>query len=253
VKGRIVVASTIPELFEEAAQLISNAAADAINHTGMFSIALSGGSTPKGLFQLLATDGWRERIDWSNTHVFWGDDRYVPHADPRSNFRMTKEALLDHVSIPADNIHPVPINVPPDEAALRYEQTLRQVLGKASDFPQLDLNLLGLGENGHTASLFPHRPILHENKRLVVSDFIPEVDMYRITMTAPMINAGRRMVFLIAGESKADVVRDVITGPQQPEQLPAQLIQPANGDLIWLLDSAAATKLPENLRSSASR
>jgi 6-phosphogluconolactonase len=159
---------------------------------------------------------------------------------------MTKDALLDHVRVPEYNVHPMPTDVPPDEAALHYEQTLRRVLGKASDFPQLDLNLLGIGENGHTASLFPRRPILHENQRLVVSDFVPEVNMHRITMTIPMINAGQKVVFLIAGESKAGVVRDVITGPQQPEQLPAQLIQPAHGDLIWLLDS-------ENLRSSASR
>jgi 6-phosphogluconolactonase len=253
VTGRVVISATVSELFDEAAQLISSAAADAIQQRGMFSLALSGGSTPKGLFQLLATVAWRDRVDWSNTHVFWGDDRYVSHTDSRSNFRMTKEALLDHVPIPQNNVHPVPTDLPPDEAALRYEQTLRQVLGKASDFPQLDLNLLGIGENGHTASLFPRRPILHENQRLVVSDFVPEVNMHRITMTIPMINAGQKVVFLIAGESKAGVVRDVITGPQQPEQLPAQLIQPAHGDLIWLLDSAAAAKLPENLRSSASR
>lgn len=252
-KSRIVVSATVHELFEEAAQLISSTAADAIQQRGMFSLALSGGSTPKGLFQLLATPAWRHQIDWSKTHVFWGDDRYVPHTDPRSNFRMTKEALLDHVPISPNNVHPVPTDLPPDEAALHYEQTLRQVLGEASDVPQLDLNLLGLGENGHTASLFPYRPILHEDKRLVASDFIPEVNMHRITMTAPMINAGRRIVFLVAGESKADVVCDVITGPQQPEQLPAQLIIPAHGELIWLLDSSAAAKLPSDTSSGVSQ
>ena len=252
-KSRIVVSATVHELFEEAAQLISSTAADAIQQRGMFSLALSGGSTPKGLFQLLATPAWRERIDWSNTHVFWGDDRYVPHTDQRSNFRMTKDALLDHVRVPEYNVHPMPTDVPPDEAALHYEQTLRRVLGKASDFPQLDLNLLGLGENGHTASLFPHRPTLHENQRLVVSDLVPEVGMHRITMTAPMINAGRTIVFLVAGGSKADVVRDVIRGPQQPDQLPAQLIQPVNCELIWLMDAAAASKLPRGLVSSDPR
>ena len=249
-KGRIVVATTIPEFFEQAAHLISSAAADAIRQRGMFSIALSGGSTPKGLFQLLATPAWRDRIDWSKTHVFWGDDRYVPHTDQRSNFRMTKETLLDRVGVPESNIHPIPTDVSPEEAALRYEQTLREVLHDGADFPKIDLNLLGLGENGHTASLFPHRPILHEGKRLVISDFVPEANMHRITMTVPMINAGRKIVFLMAGESKSDVVRDVITGPQQPGQLPAQLINPTNGDLIWLLDAAAASKLPRDLISS---
>lgn len=252
-KGRIAVSATVQKLFEEAAQLISSTAENAIQNRGMFSIALSGGSTPKGLFQLLATTAWRERIDWSNTQVFWGDDRYVPHTDPSSNFLMAKEALLYHVPIPPNSVHPVQTALPPDEAARRYEQTLRQVLGQTSGFPQLDLNLLGLGENGHTASLFPHRPILHEDKRLVLSDFVPEVDMHRITMTVPMINAGRKIVFLIAGESKSDVVRDVITGPQQPEQLPAQLIQPAAGELIWLMDAAAASKLPHEFISSASQ
>ncbi len=250
---RIVVAKSVSKLFERTAELIVSSAEDAIRARGFFSIALSGGSTPKGLFELLASPEWRNRIDWTKAQVFWGDDRYVPHTDPRSNYLMAKQSLLDHVDVPANNIHAIPTDIPPDEAAQRYEQTVRDVLRDHSPFPAIDFNLLGMGENGHTASLFPHRPTLHESKRLVVSDFIPEVDMYRVTMTVPMINAGRRIAFLVAGSSKADVLRDVISGPRNPEQLPSQLIRPDKGELLWLLDSAAAAKLPDDLRSSESQ
>jgi 6-phosphogluconolactonase len=242
--GTILVSQSPSALFENTANLIANAAQQSIEARGAFSIALSGGSTPKGLFQLLARPEWRDRIDWQRTHVFWGDDRYVPHDDPRSNFRMARELLLEHVK--AQHVYPIPTDIPPDEAAAAYERTLRSALG-SEQFPRIDFNLLGIGDNGHTASLFPHRPTLQENSRAVVADFIPEVDMYRVTMTAPMINAGRIIAFLISGESKAEVVRDVITGPRRPEELPSQLINPAAGELVWLMDSAAAAKLPRDL------
>jgi len=253
VKHRIVVAESVSRLFDRAAELIEGAAEEAIRERGRFSIALSGGSTPKGLFDLLASPAWRSRIDWSKTQVFWGDDRYVPHTDPRSNYLMAKQSLLDHVDVPANNIHAIPTDIPPDEAAQQYEKTLRETLRDQSPYPALDFNLLGMGENGHTASLFPHRPTLHESKRLVVSDFIPEVDMYRITMTVPMINAGRKVAFLIAGNTKAGVLRDVIAGSRNPEELPSQLIGPEHGQLLWLLDAAAAAKLPDEMRSSESQ
>jgi 6-phosphogluconolactonase len=250
VKERIVIEESASQLSESTAELIADSSEQAIHARGFFSIALSGGSTPKGLFELLASPEWRNRIDWRKTQVVWGDDRYVPHTDPRSNYLMAKRLLLDHVDVSANNIHAIPTDIPPDEAAQQYEKTLREVLHDPSPFPAIDFNLLGMGENGHTASLFPHRPTLHESKRLVVSDFIPEVDMYRVTMTVPMINAGRKVTFLIAGQSKAAVLCDVISGPRNSGQLPAQLIRAEHGELIWLLDTAAAANLPDNLRSS---
>jgi 6-phosphogluconolactonase len=242
--AKIIVAKEPSELFERAARLISESANAAVQAGGQFSIALSGGSTPKALFELLASDRWNPRIPWEHTQAFWGDERYVPHDDTRSNYRMAREALLEKVPILTQNIHPIPTNVSPEDCALAYESTLQKVLGPATT---IDFNLLGLGENGHTASLFPGRPTLRERSRLVVADFIPEVNMHRITMTAPMINASRTIAFLVTGAGKADVVRDVIAGPSRPEELPSQMIHADNGELLWLLDSAAASKLPAQL------
>jgi 6-phosphogluconolactonase len=229
------------------------ASQDAIQSRGFFSVALSGGSTPKTLFQLLASPEWKSRVDWSKAQIFWGDERMVPPDDPESNYRMTNEALLSHIDIPAQNIHRVMTESgTPDAVAADYERTIRQVFHQPSGVPQFDLVLLGLGANGHTASLFPHRPVLHEQQKLVAADHVEEVGMDRITMTLPLLNHARTVEFLISGAGKADVVRDVVAGPRQPEQLPAQLIQPDGGVLLYLLDRAAAAKLPPELLSSTS-
>ena len=239
-KGQLLVVPDAPSLFEAAAELLVNSATEAIAQRGRFSVALSGGSTPKALYQLLATDPWRTRVDWSRTHVFWGDERWVPSTDKDSNYRMTHESLLSKLPIPSANIHRIETDSgEPQESAAKYEQEICRVLGPR---PRFDLILLGLGTNGHTASLFPHCPALAVRDRLVVSDYIEEVKMHRITFTVPLINDAQCDMFLVSGPDKADVFHKILLGPHDPQCLPSQLIEPQNGTLIWLADEAAAAR-----------
>lgn len=247
-KGSVHVSSDLKALCEDAARRIVGQAAQAIAERNQFTLVLSGGSSPESLYELLAKPEWREQIDWSKVHLFWEDDRYVPPDDALSNYRMVREALLGKIEIPEDNVHRMRTELPtPEQTAQLYEDEIRAVVHSEDTFPSFDFVVLGLGENGHTASLFPHRPTLHERSKLVVADFVPEVDMHRVTMTAPLLNAARTVAFFVSGQSKADVVREVITGPHRPEDLPAQLIAPASGDLLWLLDADAAARLPSEI------
>jgi len=232
-----------------AAQMIVDLATEAVRSRGKFTIALSGGSTPKKLYELLASLEWQRKFPWTKTEFFWGDERYVPSTDPSSNFRMTREAMLSRVTLTPEQIHRVLTEKPdPAETAELYEQEIRRVVPPGADgWPQFDLVLLGLGTNGHTASLFPYQPALHEKKRAVVSEFIDEVKMTRVTMTAPVINAARTIVFAALGVDKATVVREVVIGAFDPERLPAQLIRPAQGKLTWIVDPPSAAKLPPEI------
>jgi 6-phosphogluconolactonase len=203
--------------------------------------ALSGGSTPRRLFRQLAVEPFAGLVPWNSIHFFWGDERNVPPGDPESNYSMTRELLLSRVPIPAANIHRIPTGDGTAlEAADLYQRTLREILPCQNGLPRLDYNLLGLGANGHTASLFPHRPTLHEQQRLVAADHVDEVNSWRVTLTPPVLNNAAQITFLVTGEAKAAVVQRVIEGPRDPEAAPAQLIAPAHGSLTWILDSAAA-------------
>lgn len=227
-----------------AAEFWQQIAAAAVAVRGRFTVALSGGSTPKPFYELLAQSPWKESLPWSKTHIFLGDERNVPTDDPQSNFRMINEALLSKIKIPTENIHRVRTELKdPQKVAADYERTLREFF-PGSAWPQLDLNLLGLGENGHTASLFPHTSVLHDRANWVAGLYIEEVKMDRITMTVPAINHSRNIAFFVAGESKAEVVRDILHGARDPERLPAQLIQAEAGTVTWLLDRPAARLLP---------
>ncbi len=231
------------------AEAVANAAADlfvalcgtAIAERGRFRVSLSGGSTPWRAYQLLASPERSSRIAWDHVDIFWGDERYVPSDHRDSNFRRTSEALLQRVPLPDANIFRVPTEIsPPEKAADAYERAIRECFGVATGIPRFDLAFLGLGTNGHTASLFPGSRLLHETGRLVAADFVEEVDMWRITMTAPLLNAARTVAFLVAGAEKTQVLRDVVLGPRDIERLPAQLIQPVEGELLWIVDEAAA-------------
>lgn len=228
-----------------AAELIITLAAETIAAQGQFSIALSGGSTPRALFVLLAQAEYTRRIPWPDVHIFWGDERCVPgdHAD--SNYRMAREALLDHVSIPAENIHRVRGELLPADAAHDYERNLRAFFATESQpaLPRFDLILLGMGDDGHTASLFPHTTALNERDRWVIENRVEKLNAWRITLTAPVINAAANVLFLITGEGKAAVLREVLHGPPQPDLYPSQRIHPTDGRLIWLVDAAAAARL----------
>ncbi|MGZ4821375.1 MAG: 6-phosphogluconolactonase [Terriglobales bacterium] len=239
-RGELRVYADREQLASAAAELFVKIATESIGARGCFRVALSGGSTPRRVYELLATDALSRRIDWGAVDIFWGDERYVPADDPESNYRMTYEALLRHIPVPAAKIHLVPTHIsPPHTAADAYENYIWRSFGDSFSMPQFDLIYLGLGTNGHTASLFPRSQALQERSRLVVADFVPEVDGWRISMSAPLLNHGRTVAFLIAGEEKAQVLREVLLGPHEPERLPAQLIAP-EGKLLWLVDDAAA-------------
>jgi len=205
---------------------------------GPFRVSLAGGSTPKTLYGLLASDEFSGRFPWALVSWYWGDERFVPYDHPDSNYRMTREAMLAKAPVPPQNIHPVPVDGTPESAALRYEQTLRQAYGAATLDPSralFDLTLLGLGADGHTASLLPGEPVLKERKRWVaaVSHGRPEI---RITMTYPAIESSRRIAFLVAGREKAAILQTIRAGGSQ---VPAARIHPI-GDLFWFVDRAAA-------------
>ena len=212
---------------------------------GRFAVALAGGSTPKSLYARLAGLAEAPDLPWPRMHFFWGDERHVPPDHPDSNARMASEALLDRVPIEPTQIHRIKAELPsPQDAAADYEAELRQFFRLApGEWPRFDLVLLGLGADAHTASLFPGTPALAEASRLVVASRVEPPGVDRITLTAPALNHGARVVFLVAGETKADAVAAVIDGAWQPNRYPAQLIRPTGGDLIWLLDRTAASKL----------
>jgi 6-phosphogluconolactonase len=244
---KIVVAADKAALFTDTATVIADAARAAIARSGRFAFVLTGGSTPKSLYELLASDEWREKIEWSKVHLFWGDERFVPATSEQSNYAMAKRALIDRLELSASQIHRIVTeNTTPEFCAESYEEEIREFFKVgAGIFPTFDLVLNGMGSNRHVLSLFPGRPTINETSRLVVADFIPEVRMDRITMTAPLVNAARKVVMLVAGEDKAEAVADVLFGAQDVDKKPAQIIQPEDGELIWMLDSEAGSQLPQ--------
>ena len=229
-----------PETLADAvAQHIVARAAATIAATGRFTLALSGGSTPRAAYSRLATGDWQLATgDWRLVHILWGDERCVPPDDLRSNYRMAKEALLDRVPIPADQIHRIRGEDDPAKAAAEYERELRALLGSEG----LDLVLLGLGEDGHTASLFPGQAAVHETARWVVAVPAPDGTMWRVTLTPAVLNAARNVTFVVSGAGKAQRLEQVLQGPFTPDILPAQSIRPTQGQLTWMVDEAAAGK-----------
>jgi 6-phosphogluconolactonase len=238
----IEVYSDPESMNQAAAALVVKQANLAVAARGRFCIAVSGGRTPRRTYELLTQPPFSDQAPWDRMHIFWGDERCVPLDDPRSNARMAREAWLDHVPIPRDQIHPLDCVRAPAAAARHYEARLREFFAHGP--PRLDLVLLGLGEDGHTASLFPGAPALAERARWAVEVYTAGQDLLRITLTAPLINRARVVAFLVTGRGKARVLGDVLHGPRDPMRLPAQLIQPENGELLWLIDTEAATQLP---------
>jgi 6-phosphogluconolactonase len=234
-----------------AAEHIAALAGEAITTNGRFTIALSGGNTPRPVYALLATAELAKQIDWASVQVFFGDERCVPPDHPESNYRMAKEALLDHVPLPPENVHRMRGEDDPTRAATEYGQELQRVFGGDPDGGPppagFDLILLGMGDNGHTASLFPGTAAIHEQKRWVMAVYAEAVSMWRLTLTPAIINDATQVTFLVAGQAKADTLRQVLEGPYQPDLLPAQVVKPTHGRLTWLLDQAAASRLTRTL------
>jgi 6-phosphogluconolactonase len=232
----IKVFPTPPLLAEEAANRIVAQAAEFMALQERFAIVLSGGSTPKTLYELLASPAYRDQIDWTRMHVYFGDERCVPPEHPDSNHRMASEALLNHVPIPGDNVYRIRGEIDPEAAATEYGQLLKERFGDAGP----DLVLLGMGDDGHTLSLFPGTAALQETRHRCVSNFVEKLNVWRITLTAPFVNRAAQILVLVAGAGKAPRVQEVLEGEKAPQRNPIQLIDPASGRLTWLLDAQAA-------------
>ena len=228
-------------LAEAAARLVVEHAQTAITARGRFSIALSGGSTPRALHAKLASPALKDQVDWPRVHVFFGDERCVPPDDEQSNYHLARTTLLDFVNIQNENVHRMMGEIEPHAAAQQYEEDLRAFF--QADQPSLDLILLGMGDNGHTASLFPGLQAVHEQERWVVAEYVPEVAMWRLTLTPAVLNVARATVFLVTGQAKASMLKRVLEGPFSPSELPAQVVRPTEGELLWLVDAAAAADL----------
>lgn len=236
-------------IFEDAAEVARAAAnrllalgREALTKSGQFSVALAGGSTPKRAYELLASDYYSSQLDWSRVHIFFGDERSVPPDDDESNYRMANESLLARLSLPAKNIHRMNGVGDVVANARLYEDEVRTFFNNAA-WPRFDLVLLGLGDDGHTASLFPETTVLTEREDWVAGVWVEKLRAYRMTLTAPAINHAAHIIFLVTGENKAVPLREILKGEPDPRRLPAQLISPLNGSLEWLIDRAAGSAL----------
>lgn len=246
-KYNVEIFQTTEALNRAAAEFIISKASQAIAARGRFVISLSGGQTPQNLYSLLAEPFFCEQVHWKKTFIFWGDERCVPLDDERNNAFQARSILLDNVDIPLSNIHFIPTNLSPEEAARTYEKEIKDFFGEEPI--RFDIMLLGLGENGHTASLFPHTKIIDEKAEGVRALYVEEEkvsarpghsDGFRVTMTAPLINRSHHILFLVTGEKKAGILKNILTASYQPENYPAQLIKPGDGTIYWFLDRAAA-------------
>ncbi|WP_165865965.1 6-phosphogluconolactonase [Lucifera butyrica] len=241
----IQVFSTVTDVSNAAASMVADQAKTAIARHGSFHLVLSGGTTPRHTLERLAEPPYATGIPWNKVHIFWGDERWVPPDDSRSNQHMARTALLDHVAVPAGQIFPIPYRQSPEEAAEGYESTLRRLFGKQP--PRFDLLFLGLGTDGHVASLFPGTDAVMEQRRWVCHTQTQGPAADRITLTFPVINRARTIIFLATGEEKAPKVREILAAAGVPPRLPAQLVHPVNGEIYWLLDQAAASLLTEKI------
>ena len=218
----------------------------AIQERGLASVALAGGSTPQMLYSLLATEPYSERVDWSRLHLFWGDERCVPPDHPDSNYFKARKVMLDHVPMPPENVHRIHAELKPEQAAEAYEETLLHFFTslpteEARSQASFDLVLLGLGEDGHTASLFPGTPAVQEMTRWVTAQYVDKLAAWRISLTPAILNRARHVIFLVSGSGKRDTLQRVVYGSYQPERYPAQVIRPDQGHLLWLVDEDAAS------------
>lgn len=248
--SKLQIFSSKEELGQAVASLVARLSAQAIHDRACFTVALSGGSLPKIVGPALASEPWRSQIDWSAWRLFWADERCVPLDHPDSNFRLARQYLFNQVKIPVAQIYPLDDSFEPDITAKAYEAVLKQQFQpKPGRPPRFDLILLGIGEDGHTASLFPRHPLLEESTRWVAPLFdSPKPPPERITLTLPVINQARHVAFVTAGAGKADILAQVLAPDNPAEKLPVQLVRPTAGELFWFVDEAAAAKLNQNQR-----
>ena len=239
--AEITVVDDPAALAAAAAAQFVQAATQGLARQARWAMALSGGATPQAAYQRLAEPDLASQVDWVRVHFFWGDERCVPPDHPESDYGMARAALLDHIPVPATNVHRMRGELDPAEAAAAYQAELESFFGLA--WPLFDLVWLGLGEDGHTASLFPGTAALRETQRYVVANWVEKLNAWRLTLTAPVINHASRRTFLVTGSRKAQILKEVLQGPYQPEVRPAQLVLPEAGALVWLVDRDAASQL----------
>jgi 6-phosphogluconolactonase len=238
---QIHIAKNTADLSQELAVQITELISNVLTKQDRFTFVLSGGSTPKALYALLASSPYSEQIDWERVHFFWGDERAVPFEDDRNNARMCYEELLDKVNVRAENIHVMRTDISPVEAAAEYEKVLRGYFNEGD--VTFDFVLLGMGDDGHTLSLFPGTDVIHEQSAWTSAFFLAAQDMYRITLTAPVVNAAKYVAFMAAGAGKAETLKSVLEGETNLDKFPSQIINPVNGELHWFVDEAAAALL----------
>lgn len=238
----VLICADAGELAREAARRFAELAEAFTSDAGRGAVALSGGSTPKAMYQVLAQKPFANMLPWRSIYFFWGDERCVPPDHPESNYRMADETLLSKVPVLRENIFRIPAEDEDHErAAASYSETLQKFF--ADEWPHLDLVFLGMGADGHTASLFPGTTALRAGDRIAVANYVEKLQSWRITLTADSINRARNIIFLVAGQDKAPALKEVIGGPRNPEQYPSQLIEPSHGALLWIVDEAAASLL----------
>ncbi|MCH5373342.1 MAG: 6-phosphogluconolactonase [Planctomycetes bacterium] len=245
-QGGLRVFDTTDELFRAAADAFTAIAREAIARREVFAVALAGGSTPRRLYQLLADLPYRDQIDWPRLEVFWGDERAVPADDPDSNYKLAWDCLLSHVPIDPARVHRMQgESEDPQQAAADYQKQIAETFGVPAEGPppRFDLILLGIGEDGHTASLFPYTSALDVTARWTAANDVANRKTHRLTMTLPIINRARHVIFLVAGEGKASIASEILEGPRDPQRLPSQAVRPDEGQLCWFLDRQAAGRL----------
>lgn len=245
-KPEIRIFKSMEHLSHNAAEIFVQQASRSIGERGRFLVALHGGSTPKRLFQLLATE-YRDQIDWAKVHIFWGDERLVPADDPESSYGQARNLFLRHVRLPESNVHPMHGDLEPDEAAQNYARTLKQFASATLAWPRFDLVYLGMGEDGHTASLFPGSPLDTTDPVIPVVAQYQDRPANRVTLTPLVFNSAHTIAFMATGEKKAATLAEVLSDRYNPELYPAQRIDPKDGRTIWLVDAEAASKLPMDL------
>ncbi|HEY6329346.1 MAG TPA: 6-phosphogluconolactonase [Blastocatellia bacterium] len=237
----LVVCKDAAVLSHKAAEHFVTSALNSVSSHGRFSVALSGGSTPRAMFSVLAEEPLRGQVPWASTFVFWSDERTVPPDNPDSNYKMAYDSLISQVPLPPENIHRMRGEADPNQAADEYQTELRQFFGPG--LPRFDLVLLGMGDDGHTASLFPGTAALAITDRLVAANYVPRMNTNRLTFTFATINAAAAVGFLVQGKSKAKILKEVLENRHRPEPLPSQLIAPTNGELLWMTDRDAVSQL----------
>ena len=229
---------------EQLASWIAHLVQDTLKNQDYFTLVLSGGGTPKLLFEKLASGEYKNKIDWKRVHLFWGDERAVPFEDDRNNAKMAYDILINHIDVPSGQVHIMRTDIEPKLAAEEYENILHQYFDKTSN--SFDLVLLGMGDDGHTLSLFPGSPIIEEHEHWVNSVYNEQQKMYRITLMPVVVNKASNIVFMVDGAKKANILQRVIEGPYIPLKLPAQIVKPSNGELSWFLDKAVAKELNQS-------